>query len=503
MDSDSPGPGPGPDPGPDPGPSPGPGPDLTIILLGNSGVGKSASGNTILGRVAFESKASFTTSKVPIRQETEKVFGKLIQVIDTPGILESEGLIRSCCEEVLRTPGPHLFLLVVKADRFTAEQKKAVEAAIRVVGEPAFRSCFLLFTYGDSLKNTSLEDFIFSDDQSSLPEVARRFSKRFHLFNNEDKGGEQVRALLLRSGHLQDASPGGSNDGRNHRMDWTVSVGGSVGSEDIRNHRTGPPDHVGGSFGPGDRRILLIGPVGGGKSSSGNTLLGFRCFEPDCDFAGVRKGHKQVSAVVDGGQIIVVDSAGLSGEDLTVDQLVSEIRSVMDLADPGPHVFVIVVKIGRLSTGDSRVLQVLTRLIHGDISKHAAVLFTHGDTLTDSSLQDRIRSSPCVSELVSVCRQRLCVLDNTQTGDRLQVQRVLRLINDIIRENQGRHCSSDTLTTPEPEPDLRDLGLPAPRLCCRLWICVSGCLQAQSIRRTVVRTLSMLPISSDTYRYFY
>ncbi|MED6275984.1 hypothetical protein CHARACLAT_032258 [Characodon lateralis] len=449
-------------------------PDLTIALLGNSGVGKSSSGNTILGRAAFESKASFSPSNVPVRQEAGRVFGKLIQVVDTAGILEFEEQIKSCCEKVLQTFRPHLFLLVVKVDRFTTEQRKAVEAAIRVVGHQAFSCCFLLFTHGDSLKNTSLQDFIFKDDQSSLPDVVRRFSERFHMFNNEDGGRQQVQDLLVRSGHLNVSSADVSNepcnrvtgpDGSDVRW-WTSGV--------FRNHGTGPAD--GGCIRLKERRIILIGPAGSGKSSAGNTLLGFHRFEPDCDFDGVRPGPECGSAEVDGVQLTVVDSAGLPGEGLTLDQLVREISTMMDLAEPGPHVFVFVVKIGWLSGGDSWLLRIVTQLLDGNLSKHAVVLFTHGDALGGRSLWDRIRSNCCVLELVSRCAGRHCVLDNTRTGDHLQVERFLRLIDETIEGNSGRHCSPETFRQADRkwsrDPD------PGQALCSRFWIGLCKCFPA-------------------------
>ncbi|XP_044189035.1 interferon-induced very large GTPase 1-like isoform X1 [Thunnus albacares] len=196
--------------------------DLTIVLLGHSGAGKSASGNSILGWEAFKSKQSFKPVTTQIREQTGSVFGKRITVIDTPGILDSEEEIRTRCWNVLQSCRPHLFLVVIRVGRFTEEGERAVEAAVRVLGDQGLKNSFLLFTGGDTLSK-SLNEYIFEFKRSSLIDWVHRFGERFHLFNNQTKDQQQVRELLQKSEELR----GTDTDGNKEKQSVNISEEGN------------------------------------------------------------------------------------------------------------------------------------------------------------------------------------------------------------------------------------------------------------------------------------
>ncbi len=177
---------------------------LNVVLLGKTRAGISASGNTILGREAFVSKKSSGSVTRDVAVQSGSVGGMDITVYDTPGLFNtemSEDEIQKKYKEVLQRceSGPCMFLLVIKADRFTAEEREAVKKIEKLLGEERLKKTWILFTRGDELEeeNMTIQEFI--NDTEPLKNLVQKYDQRYHVFNNKAKEqAGQVQMLLIK-----------------------------------------------------------------------------------------------------------------------------------------------------------------------------------------------------------------------------------------------------------------------------------------------------------------
>ncbi|KAK9981666.1 hypothetical protein ABG768_001190, partial [Culter alburnus] len=116
-----------------------------------------------------------------------------------------------------------------------------------------------------------------------------------------------------------------------------------------------------------------------------------------------------------------------------------EMMKSLDLSDPGPHVFLLIINLGIFEEDKRNIVEEIQEIFGAQALKFTLVLITGREQMSYRKWICKQREN---QDLVSQCTGKYHEISSNSVNDSIRITMLLQKIDEIIKQNDEQHYES-------------------------------------------------------------